>query len=102
MPQKNEYLTALATMIKLQHKCNSTHRETVTVPGEGVAGLPVEVFDLRDHSHADVCYAWSQTESSHVKVWTVLGDDKITSPDRAVASALHRNLHSPRFPRGRW
>lgn len=65
----------------------------------------VEVFELRGHSEAAKCYAWSHREkgassnilnSETMHLITVLGKRPVDSPQMAVRAAIFYNVQPPR------
>lgn len=84
--------------ILIQHSCKPTHRETVFVH-EKTAGQEtvwkgrVEIFDLQGHKEAKTCYAWHHTnDDGKVKIFAVLGNNLIDSPQRAVQAAIFMDI----------
>ena len=94
MTKSTDYLDALASAIKLQHKCRPAHKETIfvherTADEETVWKGEVEVFDLKEHPKAKTCYAWEHKGGNgNVKIFTILGSDIIDSANRAVQAAI--------------
>jgi hypothetical protein len=91
----------LQRAIQQRHRCVAIHRESVhvheTLDGQTIWEGNVEVFDLKDHSEAERCYAWSHREeamSGHVlncenmRLITVLGKRPVNSPEMAVRTAI--------------
>src|SRR5579862_6541186 len=92
MPKKTDYLSALEGAIQLQHQCKPTHRETVFVKekleNETVWEGNVEVFDLEGHQDAKTCYAWQHNDANGAKVFAILKNHLIDSPQRAIQAAI--------------
>ncbi|HEY3914997.1 MAG TPA: hypothetical protein VGN61_10970 [Verrucomicrobiae bacterium] len=54
----------------------------------------VEVFDLVGHP-AQICYAWRHKQEEGVKIFTILGNHVVTSPERAVQAAIFFGAQPP-------
>lgn len=93
MPQQSNYFDSLEAAIAIGHQCEAVHRATVFVHERTEYGLTiwkgnVEVFDLKGHPRAKVCYAWKNTEGNRSKIFTILGNKLIHSGQRAVQAAI--------------
>jgi hypothetical protein len=101
MTRKADYLDALESAIRLQHKCRPTHKETVfvhekTKDDETVWKGNVEVFDLKGHIETKTCYAWEhREENGDIKIFAILGRDFISSANRAVQAAFFVDEQPP-------
>jgi hypothetical protein len=76
------------------HGCQADWVESVTV-NETFRGQPVwqgevQVFRLRNHPAAQICYAWSEpiTDSPKRKVLAVLHQGPVDSAAKAVRAAI--------------
>jgi hypothetical protein len=94
MPRNWDHLNALESAIKLRHKCNPTHRQTVFVQAKTEAeetvweGL-VDEFDLFGHETAKACYAWRHVRSNGgSKIITILQNTFVDSAQKAVEAAI--------------
>lgn len=93
MPQQSDYFDSLEAAIAIGHQCQGVHRATVFVHERTQYGLTVwkgnvEVFDLKAHPRAKMCYAWRYTEGNRSKIFTVLGNKLIDSAQRAVQATI--------------
>lgn len=93
MAHLSDYFDSLEAAITIGHKCQSIHRATVFVHERTEYGLTiwkgnVEVFDLKAHSTAKVCYAWKHDELEHSKIFTILGNEFIISAQKAVQAMI--------------
>ena len=94
MAKETESLEELVAAIKLRHRCEATHRETVFVREINAEHQilwegNVEVFMLMGHKKATVCYAWMQIQpNGKTKLVTMLGNRMIYSAQRAVQTAI--------------
>jgi hypothetical protein len=101
MSNKGDYLDALESAIRIRHKCNPMHRQTVfaqakTEDEETVWEGLVEEFDLSGHKTAHTCYAWLHTESNgRSKIITVLRNTFIDSAQKAVEAAIFADAQPP-------
>jgi hypothetical protein len=100
MSTKADYLDALEVAILTKHKCTPTHRETVfvqekTTDGEMVWEGQVEVFDVTGHKEAQKCYAWWHTDGHGTKIFTVLGNQVVSSAQRAIQAAIFVDVQPP-------
>jgi hypothetical protein len=102
MSQRIKYVDMLGAAIRLKHGCRQTHRKSVFVSeklnNETVWEGFVEVFDLTGHPKARVCYAWQDFTSNGVKIFTVLENQLIDSPSRAIQAAIFVDEQSPARP----
>jgi hypothetical protein len=85
------YIHTLQKAIRRRYDCRSNHIEAVpteeVVQGKTVWKGVVEVFILKDHPKARVCYAWGYEAREHrneVRVVTVLALPPVDSPLKAV------------------
>ncbi|HEU5395967.1 MAG TPA: hypothetical protein VFV81_02280 [Verrucomicrobiae bacterium] len=97
MSHRTEQLGALKAAIVLKHRCDASHAETVHVQelmkgGQVVWDGDVEVFHLRGHPTATICYAWSHLEPAGVRIMTVLGSFLIDSAQKAVRAAIFADV----------
>lgn len=96
-----DYLTALEAAIFLQHKCKPVHNGTVFVRAQTQDGQPlwegyVETFNVIGHPEATTCYAWQYTDSTgKSKILAVLGNNLITSAQKAVQAAIFIGAQPP-------
>lgn len=93
MARQSEYLGELKKAIDLKYQCQATHKETVfvrekTEKDETVWSGYVETFDLAGHPKAGRCYAWQHIESKGIKIFTILENQWIDSPHRAIQAAI--------------
>jgi len=93
MAHLTDYFDSLEAAITIGHKCQSMHRATVFVHERTEYGLTiwkgnVEVFDLKEHPTAKVCYAWKYSEENRSKIFTILGNKLITSAQKAVQAMV--------------
>lgn len=94
IPKKAGYLSKLESAILIKHQCEPLHKETVfvqeqTKDRETVWEGFVDAFDLIGHKEAKICYAWQHTGSEgNAKIFTVLGNNFITSAQKAVQAAI--------------
>ncbi|HTV40637.1 MAG TPA: hypothetical protein VMF08_08680 [Candidatus Sulfotelmatobacter sp.] len=97
MPDRTEYLNGLESAILLKHGCRPTHRKTdfvrlLTRDKETVWEGYVETFELIGHE-AKSCYVWQHTDSNgNVKIFAVLGNNLIQSPEKAVQAAIFADV----------
>lgn len=75
------------------HKCQCVHRATVFVHERTEYGLTiwkgnVEIFDLKAHPTAKICYAWKYKVGNRSKIFTILGNKLIISAQRAVQAMI--------------
>ncbi|HTV62330.1 MAG TPA: hypothetical protein VMH30_07155 [Verrucomicrobiae bacterium] len=105
MSSKSNHLLALQAAIQLKHQCRPVHRESVFVhetagAQETVWKGNVEVFDLTGHKVAKICYAWQHIQDDgDVKIFTILGNHFIDSPNRAVQAAILMDKQPAPYPR---
>jgi len=101
---ESDHLLALQAAIQLKHRCWPVHRESVfvhetTEARETVWMGTVEVFDLRGHKEAKTCYAWQHNKGDgDTKIFTVLGNQLIDSPKRAVQAAIFLDQQPAPYP----
>lgn len=93
MPQQSDYFDSLEAAIVIGHKCQSVHRATIFVHERTEYGLTiwkgnVEVFDLKAHPTAKICYAWKHSDGSRAKIFTILGNKLVNSAQRAVQAMI--------------
>jgi hypothetical protein len=93
MPQQSDYFDSLEAAIVIGHKCQAVHRTTIFVHERTEYDLTiwegnVEVFDLRTHPTAQICYAWKYSEGSQSKIFTILGNQLVNSAQRAVQAMI--------------
>src|SRR5579862_1601488 len=93
MPQQSDYFDSLEAAIAIGHKCGAVHRATVFVHERTEYGLTVwkgnvEVFDLKAHPTAKVCYAWKHTDENRSQIFTILGNELVNSAQRAVQAMI--------------
>lgn len=93
MPHPSDYFDSLEAAITIGYKCQSIHRATVFVHERTEYGLTiwrgsVEVFDLKEHPTAKVCYAWKYNDEGRSKIFTILGNKLITSAQKAVQAMI--------------
>jgi len=94
------HLEALQAAIQIKHQCQTKHRKSVFVTektgeNETVWEGRVEVFDLKGHERAKTCYAWQAPRPQGVKIFTVLENQFIDSPRRAIQAAIFMDEQSP-------
>ncbi|MGH7941269.1 MAG: hypothetical protein ACREE6_13090 [Limisphaerales bacterium] len=101
MTKKSDYLSALESAIKIRHKCQPAHRQTMFVRAKTKEqeivweGL-VEEFELSGHQRARNCYAWRHIEAGgKSKIIAVLGNRLIDSPQKAVEAAIFTDTQPP-------
>jgi hypothetical protein len=88
------YLTQLQAAIQQLHNCDSRHLETVevteTFQGKVIWHGKVEVFEIREHPKARVCYAWKykEKESKTERIAAIPGLRLIRSPADAVKTFI--------------
>jgi hypothetical protein len=97
------YLDELRETIERLHECEAAHLETVpvteTFQGQTVWQGEVEVFRLRGHPKATLCYAWSHASGADdqgKRFVTVLELPPVTSPQTAVRTAIVAELKERR------
>jgi hypothetical protein len=100
MVEHTNGVVELQAAIELKHLCKSSHRKTVFVhermnAQETVWSGNVEVFDLIGHPGAQICYAWLHKQVEGVKIFTILGNHVVTSPERAVQAAIFFGAQPP-------
>ena len=101
MNGKGDYLNALESAIRIRHKCNPTHRQTVFVRAktedeETVWEGLVEEFELAGRQTAQTCYAWGHIEpNGRSKIIAVLGSKIIDSAQKAVQAAIFTDTQPP-------
>jgi hypothetical protein len=93
MPQQSDYFDSLEAAIAIGHKCQAVHRATAFVHERTAYGLTiwkgnVEVFDLKAHPTAKICYAWKYSEGNRSKIFTILGNKLVNSAQRAVQAMI--------------
>lgn len=93
MPQQSDYFDSLEAAIAIGHKCQAVHSATVFVHERTEYGLTiwkgnVEVFDLKEHPSARICYAWKHVEGNRSKIFTILGNKLVNSAQRAVQAMI--------------
>jgi hypothetical protein len=98
MPKQPDYFDSLEAAIAIGHKCQSVHRATVFVHERTEYGLTiwkgdVEVFDLKEHPTAKICYAWKHSEGSWSRIFTILGNQLVHSAQRAVQAMICTDQH---------
>ena len=97
MPNRTEYLNALESAIMVKHGCRPIHQKTdfvrlMTRDKETVWEGYVETFELIGHE-AKSCYVWQHTDSNgNVKIFAVLGNNLIQSPEKAVQAAIFADV----------
>lgn len=100
MSEQTNGVAELQAAIELRHLCKSVHRKTVFVheraqTQETVWSGYVQVFDLIGHPDAQTCYAWRDKHMEDVKIFTLLGNHVVTSPQRAVQAAIFIGAQPP-------
>jgi hypothetical protein len=100
LARQTEYLVELQKVIENKYQCRAAHRETVLVrekagQNETVWTGYVEIFDLKGHKKAKVCYAWQPIDIRGIQTFTVLGNTVIDSPHRAVQAAIFVGAQRP-------
>lgn len=101
MTRNGDYLCALESAIRIRHKCNPTHRQTVfvrakTQDDETVWEGLVEEFDLTGHRTARTCYAWRyECPNGSSKIIAVLRSKLIDSAQKAVEAAIFTDAQPP-------
>jgi hypothetical protein len=100
LARQTEYLVELQKVIEGKYQCRATHRETVLVrekagQTETVWTGYVEIFDLKGHKKAKVCYAWQPIDTRGIQTFTVLANTVIDSPHRAVQAAIFVGAQKP-------
>lgn len=94
MPQQqSDYFDSLEAAIVIGHKCQAIHRATVFVHERTEYGLTVwkgnvEVFDIKEHPTAKVCYAWKHADGNRTKIFTILENKLVNSAQRAVQAMI--------------
>jgi hypothetical protein len=90
--------------VRQLHQCGAVHRRTVAVKEFYQDRLiwdgEVEVFDLRNHPKAKVCYAWSHRDGKndeHERFVTVLELSPVNSPESAVKVAIASEIKSKKL-----
>lgn len=92
---------ALEAAIVIKHNCRPDHRETVfvrekTADNQTIWEGQVETFNLTGHRDSKSCYAWQCADpKGRVKIFTVLENQFIDSPRKAVQSALFMDALPP-------
>src|ERR1700739_4051465 len=103
MSQQFDHVDVLRAAIQLKHQCQATHRESVRVheklDNETMWKGHVEVFDLTGHPQARTCYAWQDNVPNGVKIFAVLDNHFIDSPQRAIQAAIFMDEQAPALPR---
>src|SRR5688500_17077203 len=92
---KQKYLEKLKLTVERVHECSARHCMSVAIQEE-FQGLTiwnghVEVFDIKGHPHAHICYAWAaagEPAASSERFITVLGIPPVVSPLTAVRAAI--------------
>jgi hypothetical protein len=94
-------LNALEAAIYIKHNCRPVHKSTAFVRAqtrdqqtlwEGY----VEIFELMGHPDATTCYAWQYVDSNgRAKVLALLGNNIITSAQKAVQAAIFIDAQPP-------
>jgi hypothetical protein len=102
MARQDEYLAELQTAIEGKHQCKPVHRETVFVHEKTDGNKTVwkgyvEIFDLRGHKEAHLCYAWRHVEGNGVKIFAILGNHVIHSAQRAIQAAIFVDAQPPNY-----
>lgn len=90
------YIKALQEAIKNTHGCDSRHIGSVpiteTYEAKVVWSGVVEIFELVNHPHASICYAWGhhleQDKKKKSRYVAVLNIPPIDSPLKAVRAAI--------------
>jgi len=100
LARQTEYLVELQKLVEKKHQCEATYRETVFVKEkagqiETVWTGYVEIFDLKGHKKANVCYAWQQIDTRDIQTFTILANTVIDSPHRAVQAAIFVGAQRP-------
>jgi hypothetical protein len=101
MTNKMDYLNALKSAIRMRHKCNPTHKQTVFVRAntkdqETVWEGDVEEFNLPGHETVKVCYAWQHMDpNGKSKIISVPGNTFIDSAQKAVQAAIFTDAQPP-------
>jgi hypothetical protein len=101
MTRNVDYLSALESAIRIRHKCNPTHRQTVfvrvkTKDLETVWEGLVEEFDLAGHRTAKTCYSWGNiAPSGRSKIIAVLESTLLDSAEKAVQAAIFTDAQPP-------
>lgn len=92
---KQKYIEKLKLTVERLHQCTARHCMSVAIHDEfqGVTVWKgrVEVFDLKGHPKAPVCYAWSHAngeQDSDERFVTILGIPPVVSPLTAVRTAI--------------
>lgn len=93
MPHQSDYFDSLEAAITIGHRCQCVHRATAFVHERTEYGLTiwkgnVEVFDLKEHPAARICYAWRHTDGDRSKIFTILGNKLVNSAQRAVQAMI--------------
>ena len=93
MPTK--YLQKLRAAITRLHGCEAAHVMTIPVTekrdGKIIWEGDVELFNLRGHSDAIACYAWSFMDDSRVEQFSaILKLPPVVSAETAVRAAMER------------
>jgi len=98
------YLADLQAAVQLRYKCNarhldSTYVEVKTNESDILWQGDVEEFELADHDHAKMCYAWLYiAPDGSKKYMTVLASRVIDSAQKAVGAALFYDAMPPVHP----
>jgi hypothetical protein len=91
----------LRDVVQNLHGCAAFHWRTARVCevfGEQIVwNRQVEVFRLKDHPKAEFCYAWAHGgDDGKTRYTAVLDIPPVTSPEKAVQSALARQVRDER------
>ncbi len=93
MAAQGEYMGELQEAIQVKYQCKAAHRQTVfvhekTKKNETVWSGYVEVFEITDHPEAHTGYAWKYVGADGARIFTLLGNQIINSPQRAIQAAI--------------
>lgn len=84
----------LKKAVERLHSCKASHIEDVIVVekfgSDTVWEGTVSVFELKGHSQADKCYAWSSSIEGSTKrrYYAVLNIPPVDSPEKAVRASI--------------
>lgn len=90
---REQYIRMLRRTILCEYSAHSDHIDRIRVmgiiDGQYIFDGHVQMFFLRDHPTATVCYAWAYTnKSGQVIVVTVLALPPVDSAQKAVRAAV--------------
>jgi hypothetical protein len=101
---KRPYLKQLQLAVQHLHNCAALYVRSVPVTesfqGKVIWDGEVEVFTLRGHPKASICYAWSCADGKHdehEKFITVLELPPVDSPLAAVKVAIASEIKSKKL-----